>query len=354
MLLIPQRRGCNPLMLAVGMVLMLTASNASCDAARKGDAGGCCAQGVDADPLRRQASAPEPENELKGVAVPDSRSAISAADPASRESMQRRTTDRRNGSSKDFVVGGIVFGSGLAQAHLETATMAQTLVTGNGQDATAYGQVLAVNGVGNYCGGGGRCALYYVASFKNSKQVANHGVEFTGATISLYYADAAANLLSRNSTANLATIRSMTPWLTLVGHGNLGGGVSNSTVLTAFSSLSGAVVNRLGAGLFDVDLAGPGMSSVKFAFNSNVIPDAVGGFADVQLTFSSSGYALNANDTAGGLSAGCRNGTAAAGAWCYQGTADFRGSLQEPSESGSSSMRSLGRAPRTPTCFEGP
>lgn len=328
------RRGGNSLIPAISMMLILAAPNARCEAACKGDAGGCenRAEQVDADSLHRQTGALDHSNEPKGVAVPDGRSAMSAADPASRESMQRRPAYRRNASAKDVVVGGIVFGSSLAPAHLETATMAQTWVTGNGQDATAYGQVLSVNGAGAYCEGGGRCALYYVASFKSSKNFGSQGVEFTGATISLYYADAVVNLLSQSSTANLATIRRMKPWLTLTGHGYLGGGVGNAVVLAAFSSLSGAVVNSLGAGLFDVDLAGPGLGGAKFAFNSNAIPDALGGFADVQWTFSMSNQALNDNDTADGLSAGCRGGTAAAGAWCYQGAADFRGSRQEVPE----------------------
>ena len=57
-------------------------------------------------------------------------------------------------SAQAIVVGGIDFGAlgaDPSNLHFETATIAQTLITGNGQSATAYGQITSVNGETNYC-----------------------------------------------------------------------------------------------------------------------------------------------------------------------------------------------------------
>ncbi len=57
------------------------------------------------------------------------------------------------------IVGGVDFGTlGGApfRAHLETATLAQTFVNGNGQNATAYGFITTVNGDNTYCADGQR------------------------------------------------------------------------------------------------------------------------------------------------------------------------------------------------------
>ena len=81
------------------------------------------------------------------------------------------------------VIGGVDFGTlGGApfRTHLETATLAQTFVSGNGQDATAYGSITAVNGDTTYCAdGSSNCGLYYVANFNNSQNVSSSYVEFT-------------------------------------------------------------------------------------------------------------------------------------------------------------------------------
>ena len=47
------------------------------------------------------------------------------------------------------VIGGVDFGTlggAPSRTHLETATLAQTFVNGNGQNATAYGFITTVNG----------------------------------------------------------------------------------------------------------------------------------------------------------------------------------------------------------------
>ena len=71
------------------------------------------------------------------------------------------------------IVGGIDFGALGAdpnRTHLETATLAQTFVNGNGQKRRSYGFITTVNGDNTYCAdGSGNCGLYYVATFNNSQ-----------------------------------------------------------------------------------------------------------------------------------------------------------------------------------------
>lgn len=238
-------------------------------------------------------------------------------------------------SANAYVVGGIDFGSSLGAAHLETATLAQTFVNGNGQNATSYGFVSTVNGNTNYCASAGFCGLYYVTTLQTSQNFVggiNGSVEFLTATTKIYFTNSYVNLLNQNSLANVATIQGMTSWLTLTGHGFLGGGVSSNAVqLVGTGRLTGVNLNGAGFGLFDVDQSGAGLAAVKAAFDSNTVGDAVGGFADVELNSSFSNVVLNQNDVNGGLANGCKTGTAVAGAWCYQGTTNLRGNvLPEP------------------------
>ena len=67
--------------------------------------------------------------------------------------------------------------------------------------------------------------------------------------------------------------------------------------------------------------------------DANGILDAVGNRADLALTSSFNNFVLNPVDITSGLTGGCADGTANPGAWCYQGTANLRGStvIPEPS-----------------------
>lgn len=231
-------------------------------------------------------------------------------------------------SANAYVVGGINFGSSLGTAHLETATLAQTFVNGNGQNAISYGYVSTVNGNNAYCASGPNCGLYYITTLNNSQNFTGTSVEFTSATTTIYFNNSFVNLLGQNSVANLAQIGGMTAWLTLTGHGNLGGTASSNAVqLIGAGALTGAVLNGFGRGLFDVDASGAGLAAVKTAFNTNNVGDANGGFADVELNSSFSNFVLNQFDVSSGLANGCTNGTAKAGAWCYQGTTNLRGTI---------------------------
>jgi len=245
-------------------------------------------------------------------------------------------------SANAIVVGGIDFGTALGLSHLESATLAQTFITGNNQNATAYGSILSVNGDTTYCAGGGSCSLYYVAEFGGSQNFTGTYVEFLTATITVYYSSSVLNLLSSTSPDNIATIEGMTPWLTLTGHGNLGDGTDPLAQLRGSGLLTGGTLAGAGFGLFDVDTTGPGLAEVIEAFNTSTVPDAAGGFADVALNSSFNNFVLSDADNAAGLTTGCANGTATVGAWCYQGTSNLRGTLQEVPEPGTLALAGLG------------
>jgi hypothetical protein len=232
------------------------------------------------------------------------------------------------------IVGGVDFGTlGGApfQTHLETATLAQTFVNGNGQNATAYGFITTVNGDNTYCAdGSGNCGLYYVAQFNNSQNFSPSYVEFTNATVSVFFSNTAPlNLLVNDSPTNVATIQGINggnPWATLIGHNNLGGIADPSAVLNGAGLLTGSTLSGAGFGLFDV--GGPGDAGVINFLNANGILDNAGNPTDIALTSSFNNFVLNPMDVANGFSNGCANGTASAGAWCYQGTANLRGSTE--------------------------
>lgn len=231
-----------------------------------------------------------------------------------------------------IVVGGIDFGAlgeDPTRTHLETATLAQTFVNGNGQNATAYGYITSVNGDTSYCAdGSSNCGLYYVATFSNSQSFSSSYVEFTAANIQVFYSGAPAlNLLSQNSLLNIALIQAMNPWLTLGGHANLGGGATPNAVLNGAGTLTGSTLSGSGFGLLDVI---GGQAAVASLLDANGILDAIGGLADIAMTSSFNNFVLNPNDITSGLAAGCSTGTANAGAWCYQGTANLRGATEVP------------------------
>jgi hypothetical protein len=237
------------------------------------------------------------------------------------------------------IVGGIDFGplgDAPSRMHLETATLAQTFISGNGQTATSYGFITTVNGDDSYCAdGSSNCGLYYVGTFSNSQNFSQTYVEFTNATVSVFFSDAGSiNLLAQDSPTNIATIEALNggnPWVTLTGHNNLGGVADPSAVLNGAGALTGSSLSGAGFALFDV--SGPGDPSVISFLNANGINDAAGNPTDLALTNSFNNFVLNPNDIANGFAAGCAEGTANPGAWCYQGTANLRGStvIPEPS-----------------------
>jgi hypothetical protein len=231
-----------------------------------------------------------------------------------------------------IVVGGIDFGTLGAdptRTHLETATLAQTFVNGDGQNATAYGFITTVNGNTSYCADGtSNCGLYYVAEFSNTQNFSDTYVEFTNAVVSIFFHNGPPlNLLNHSSPDNIATIEGGTLWATLDGHNNLGGGAASNAVLNGAGALTGDTLSGSGFGLFDVSNSG-GMAPVISFLDSNGITDAAGGKADIALVSAFNNFVLNPVDVTDGLATGCLNGTANPGAWCYQGSGSLRGSTE--------------------------
>lgn len=249
-------------------------------------------------------------------------------------------------AAQAIVIGGVNFGALGADpffTHFETATLAQQLVNGDGQTALAYGLITSVNGLTGtaYCGAP-PCSLYYTASFSDSAFTpgvpgpggTDDQVSFSTATISVYFDDNAgpANLLSGGLTSfsNIAFIQSLTPWVRFENNGDL----------TGIGRFIGATtLSGTGTGLFDV-VAGWGIQQVWEFLDADGIPDGSGGFADIDMTssFTNNIARLNLNDNL----TGCFDGTAAAGQWCFGGTADISGQTNPVPEPGTLALLAMG------------
>jgi hypothetical protein len=243
-----------------------------------------------------------------------------------------------------IIVGGIDFGpqgADPARTHLETTTLAQTLVNGNGQSATVYGFITTVNGDSTYCADNtANCGLYFVSTATGSQNFSPAApgtegyIEFTSTTTSVFFSNQPQlNLLSQDSPTNVAAIQAFNggnPWVTLHGHNNLGGSASPEAVLNAVPILTGQVLSGSTFGLFDV--SGPGDPNVINFLNANGTLDAANNPTDISLTGSFNNRVLNPVDVANGLTAGCADGSNA-GAWCFQGSADLRGNTEIPEPS---------------------
>lgn len=245
-----------------------------------------------------------------------------------------------SGPASAVVISGIDFGAlGGGGLHLETETLAEQFInpattapgTGTGM---GYGFVTTVNGNTNYCTAGGGCGLYYTVNFTGGTFISPTEITFTGTDVNIYYLNGPTiNLLNQTSPANLALITAGTLYVSLSGHGNLGGGLPANVVSDAKGTLSGAGLNLLGNGLLDVNI-GPGNAAFANFLNGNGLVDAVGGHADLAYTESANNQVLNPSDVAAGLANNCQSATAAptTGAWCWQGTLNTRGvaNLPEP------------------------
>lgn len=218
-----------------------------------------------------------------------------------------------SGGASAMIVGGVDFGSTGSLSHIETGTLAQTLITGNGQTLTGYGEITTINGLTNYAGAD---KLYYVFTY-TSQNFSPSTVEFVDGVVKVYKG-LEFNLSDQSSAQNLTDIQALDPWVQFNGHANLGGIATPSAELFAFGTLSGGVfLNVGGTGLLDVDTSGAfGLPSVADLLDGNGIPDNAGGLADLTVGTISTNLALNQNDPA------C---TGAAGEWCLAGSGNFQG-----------------------------
>ncbi len=225
------------------------------------------------------------------------------------------------GSASAIVVGGVDFGAQGLTDHLETTTVAETYINGDGQALTGYGQINTVNGEINYTTTPGK-RLYFVFHDYISQNFTGTDVEFYNGAIEVYMGDTF-NLNNQDSLTNLALIQAMTPWARFTGHGNLGGGAAANSTLRANGNLTGQGLSFTGSGLLDVDTtSGFGFADVAAYLDANKEEDAAGGFADITLTTSGSDSVLPHD--------ACNY---EAGDWCIQGSADMRGKtvIPEPS-----------------------
>ena len=221
------------------------------------------------------------------------------------------------GSASAIVIGGVNFGALGQTSHIETTTVAETLVTANGQNLLGYGQVNTVNGAAGYAG---LDSLYFVLNNYTSNGFSPTNVGFSGGSVDVFLGPTF-NLLNFSSAANIVTIQSYLPWVNFTGH------TQNNTgnTLAATGILTGGSLSFTGAGLLDVS---GGLADVVAFLNSNAIGDgnAAPGFADVAFTTSGNNIILNQFDNI----AGCKDGTALAGQFCLAGSADFRGPTNVP------------------------
>ena len=229
-----------------------------------------------------------------------------------------------------FVVGGVDFGS--PGSHLETTTIAETFVNGNGQHLQGYGVINTVNGSSSYTSNGDK--LFFTFDYTTTGFTPT-ATGFVSGVVNVFKG-ANVNLLSQSSAANWALINGYSQWVRFTGHA--GSSVVNPAYeLFAQGTLTGQTLSFFGSGLLDVDLSGTfGLAGVAAALNGNDVPDFIGGNGDALITTSGNNFVLNTHDN----TTGCRTGTATAGQWCIAGSADIRGTvLPEP---GSLALAGLG------------
>jgi len=248
------------------------------------------------------------------------------------------------GPASAITVGGVnfgVLGEDPINQHIETTTVAETLINGDGQLLQGYGVVNTVNGLSGYAGAN---KLFFSFEYTSKNFLAPGGVgtvEFDSGVIDVYIG-AEFNLLTQDSPTNLLSIQALTPWVRFTGHTFL---TDAGTTAELFSdgTISGATLNFTGAGQVDVDTSGAfGMADVASYLDANLIADGLLGFADVSLTTSGNNGVLNPFDVLNGFADGCKDGTAVVGAWCIQGSADLRGDTVNVPEPATLALTALG------------
>ena len=227
-------------------------------------------------------------------------------------------------ANASYIVGGVEFGS--VGFNIDTTTLAETYINGDGQHLLGYGVINTVNGLGNYSVNG-TDKLYFTFDY-TVKGFTPTSSGFYDGEIKVFKG-AEVNLMSQSSAANLLTIGGYSEWVKLNGHAATNP-ADLSYELYSTGTLTGASISFFGSGLLDVDTSGTfGLASVIAALDSDKVSDLIGGTADVLIgtNGNNSPFSLNQNDPIGSCSS--RNPTP--GAWCIAGAASLAGqTLPEP------------------------
>lgn len=227
-----------------------------------------------------------------------------------------------SGSASAIVVGGVNFGNTGLFSHLETTTLAETIVNADGQELFGYGVINTVNGLSSYAGGN---KLYFVFDSYISNDVTVSTADFSGGSVRVYLMPEV-NLLDFSSETNFTSIDTGTPWLTLAGHTIFPANTTGPDTLRSTGAIVGAAISFTGSGLLDVT---GGLADVVAFLDTNTRPDGAGGFADILINTSGSNDTLNLNDNTSACAQGGTPGTRATN-WCVAGSADLRGATNVP------------------------
>lgn len=253
-----------------------------------------------------------------------------------------------SGTASAIVVGGIDFGSTGLLSHLETTTIAETLINGNNQELFGYGKVNTVNGDSTYCAdGSANCSLYFRINNYISQNVSTNTVEFKGGIIELYFSNqAAVNLSDTASGTNYAWIGSLSKFAKFSGVGDLAAAISSDSTLVANGNILGAAVSFTGSGLAEV-VEGWGNPDAETYLNGNSEFNSAFYAADLTITTSGSNARsrIPATDLATCYTVPSQSNPTGfigqSGDWCVQGSADVSGATVIP-EPGSLALLGVG------------
>jgi hypothetical protein len=174
-----------------------------------------------------------------------------------------------------------------ANAEIQIASVYENIVLAPGQTLSGVGEIALINGAptASFCSG--PCEMTFRFTGYTATSVAPLSATFSGGSLNVYLAFGAENdfnpSLSDNSAADLAAATNGTLLLTLAGHPVDSSGNTLVGTATTGSFTTGAFAFSATAQL---DVSGSG-GVANANFNSNTIPSAFGGNAD--LSFNSIG-----------------------------------------------------------------
>lgn len=245
-----------------------------------------------------------------------------------------------SGSASAITVGGVNFGNIGLLSHLETTTLAETIVNSNNQELYGYGVINTVNGLSNYAAVGQK--LYFVFDQYISNDVSATNADFSGGSVRVYLRPEY-NLLDFSSEFNFNEIdtNSGTQWVTLAGHTFFPPNATGPDTLRSNGAIVGAAISFTGSGLLDVV---GGLGDVVAFLDTNTRPDGAGGNADILINTSGSNDILNPNDNTAACRQGGTPGSLATRPtnWCVAGSADLRGATNVVPEPGMLALVGLG------------